>query len=296
MTHQSVLLHEVIEGLDLHDGDVVVDGTVGSAGHSEAMFVTGKDIRVIAFDLDQGALARSQARLAQYSDKVTFVHSGFQDIAKVLGELKIERVNKILFDFGLSSEEIDESGRGFSFQKDEPLLMTLQSEVSTSTLTARDVVNDWSEESLTEIIRGFGEERFAGRIARAIAENREVAPIETTAQLRDIIYHAVPTFYRTGRIHPATRTFQAIRIAVNGELMAIEKGLKDGFAHLARGGRIAAISFHSLEDRIVKQYFRTLADEGEAMILTKKPIVPTEAEEKQNPRSRSAKLRVLQKI
>lgn len=296
MTHQPVLLHEVVDGLDIHDGDILVDTTVGSGGHSEAILQSGKGVRIIALDLDQDALARSRARLTRFSQRVDYVNESFRNLGDVLKGLGVEQVNKILFDFGISSEEIDESGRGFTFQKDEPLLMTLRRDVTNETLTARDVVNDWSEESLVDIIRGFGEERFAGRIARHIVEARMEHAIETTAQLRDIIVDAVPSFYRSGRIHPATRTFQAIRIAVNGELDAIREGLKQGFRHLTPHGRIAAISFHSLEDRIVKQYSRTLANEGIAEILTKKPIVPTESEVKENPRSRSAKLRLIQKI
>ncbi len=295
MTHESVLLHEAIEGLDIKDGDVVVDATLGNGGHSEALLSLGKDIHVIAIDLDPDAIDRSQKRLVQFGNKISFAQGNFRNLPTILESHATPRVSKILFDFGLSSNQLEESGRGFTFQRDEPLLMTFGRDTSGSVLTARDIVNDWQEDSLREIIRGFGEEKFSGRIARGIIEAREKKPIETTTELTNIILSMVPGFYRKGRIHAATRTFQAIRIAVNDELEAIKDGLKNGFEYLLPSGRIAAISFHSLEDRIVKQYFRSLAQEEVATIITKKPIVPTEHEIKQNPRSRSAKLRIIEK-
>jgi 16S rRNA (cytosine1402-N4)-methyltransferase len=294
--HTSVLLHEVIVGLDITDGDIVVDATIGNGGHSEGFFSTGKDIRIIAIDLDLEATARSQKRLAKFADRITYINDSFRNLSQVLKRQKISTVSKILFDFGLSSNQLEESGRGFSFNKDEALVMTFKSDSDQSDLTARDVVNDWEEESLREIIRGFGEEKFAGRIARGIVERRAVKPIETTGELVEVILSVTPTFYHRGRIHPATRTFQAIRIAVNDELEAIKEGLKGGFDSLAPNGRMAAISFHSLEDRIVKQYFRGLQREEKAAIQTKKPIVPSESERESNPRSRSAKLRIIEKI
>jgi 16S rRNA (cytosine1402-N4)-methyltransferase len=295
MIHESVLLHEAIEGLEIQDGDIVIDATLGNGGHSEALLSLRKDIRVIAIDMDIEAIERSKKRLAPLGGNITFVEGNFRNIPAILEKVGVHSVSKILFDFGLSSNQLEESGRGFTFQKNEPLEMTFGKEISSSTLTARDVVNEWQEESLREIIRGFGEERFAGRIARGITEARAQKPIETTDELVDIIKSMVPGFYKKGRIHPATRTFQAIRIAVNDELGAITNGLKYGFEHLLPFGRIAAISFHSLEDRIVKQYFRSLYHEGLTSQITKKPIVPTEMEIKNNPRSRSAKLRIIQK-
>ena len=292
MVHASVLLHESIEGLAIAPGDIILDCTLGNGGHSEAILSLGKDVQIIAFDLDPDAIARSRARLAPFASQITFVNEGFQNISAVLGRLGISQVSKVLFDFGLSSNQLEESGRGFSFLRDEPLLMTFGQKAE---LSARDVVNDWSEESLREIIRGFGEERFAGRIARSIVEARNEKPIESTYELRTIILGATPTFYHRGRIDPATRTFQAIRIAVNSELTAIESGLKQAWEHLAPEGRIAAISFHSLEDRIVKHYFRSLRESFEGEVITKKPIVPSESEMKANPRSRSAKLRIISK-
>lgn len=295
MVHESVLLHEAIDGLEIADGDTVVDGTLGNGGHSEAILSSGKNVHVIAIDLDLDAIGRSKERLAPFAGKVTFVNDSFKNISTILTDLNIEKVSGIVFDFGLSSNQLEESGRGFSFQRDEPLLMTFRKGVEGVHLTARDIVNTWQEDSLREIIKGFGEERFAGRIARGIVEARAKGPIETTGELSRIITSMVPAFTRKGKIHPATRTFQAIRIAVNEELDAIHEGLSQGFQYLEDSGRIAAISFHSLEDRIVKQYFRTLAGEEQATLITKKPIVPSESEVKRNPRSRSAKLRIIQK-
>lgn len=293
MTHASVLLHEAIDGLDIKSGDVIVDATLGGGGHTEGFFEKSKKIRVIALDLDIDAIERSKLRLAEFADRITYVNDSFRNISSILEGLKINSVSKILFDFGLSSNQLEESGRGFSFQKNEPLVMTFRKD--DESLTAHDVVNDWAEESLREIIRGFGEERFAGRIARNIVESRLAKSIETTEELAEIIRSSVPGFYAKGRIHPATRTFQAIRIAVNNELGAIKDGLEGGFSSLSNSGRMAAISFHSLEDRIVKQYYRSLSQAEVATILTKKPIVPARNEELSNPRSRSAKLRIIEK-
>jgi len=295
MVHESVLLHEAIEGLEIRDGDVVVDATLGNGGHSEALLSLGKDIHVIAIDMDLDAIARSQKRLGHFGNKITYAQGNFRNIKAILEAHNILSVTKILFDFGLSSNQLEESGRGFTFQHNEPLLMTFGRDITDATLTARDIVNDWQEDSLREIIRGFGEEKFAGRIARGIVEAREVKPIETTQELVTVVLSMVPGFYRKGRIHAATRTFQALRIAVNDELETIKDGLTHGFELLLPSGRIAAISFHSLEDRIVKQYFRLLAQEEIAHIITKKPIVPSEEEIKHNPRSRSAKLRIIEK-
>ncbi len=295
MIHASVLSQEAIEGLAITDGDIIVDSTLGNGGHSESILSLGKDVRVIAIDLDIDAIERSKKRLANFGERIIFINDNFRNIKEILGRLKVESVTKILFDFGLSSNQLEESGRGFSFTRDEPLIMTFRKGGDESSLTARDVVNEWQEDSLREIIRGFGEERFAGRIARVIVEQRRQKPIETTTDLVNIILSATPGFYRRGRIHPATRTFQAIRIAVNDELGAIENGLQKGFESLSPTGRIAAISFHSLEDRIVKHFFRSLAADQKGTLITRKPIVPSEGEIKENPRSRSAKLRIIQK-
>lgn len=294
MIHASVLLQEAIDGLAIGKRDIVVDATLGNGGHSEAILSKYPDVKVIAIDLDSEAIARSQKRLAPFADRITYVLDSFRNVESIVKAEGLESVSGVLFDFGLSSNQLEESGRGFSFQKDEPLQMTFRS--SDAKLTARDIVNDWEEESLRTIITGFGEERFAGRIARGIVETRLMHPIETTGQLVDIIIGSTPSFYSRGKIHPATRTFQAIRIAVNDELEAIKEGLTGAFAVLEPKGHIAAISFHSLEDRIVKQYFRSLASEELASILTKRPIIANDQELKENPRARSAKLRIIEKL
>ncbi|OHA89090.1 MAG: 16S rRNA (cytosine(1402)-N(4))-methyltransferase [Candidatus Zambryskibacteria bacterium RIFCSPHIGHO2_01_FULL_43_27] len=295
MSHVPVLLHEAIEGLSIVDGDVVVDATLGNAGHSQAILNLKKDIRLIGIDLDRQAIERSKEILG--SDKrVTFVCESYRNLKVILEKLGVKEINKILFDFGFSSDQIAQSGRGFSFQSDEPLLMTFSSNSEDGALTAYEIVNSWSEEDIRKVIRNYGEERFAGRIAKGIVKAREKKPIGTTFELVDVIKASTPFAYHRGRIHPATRTFQALRIAVNDELEAIQEGLEEGFRHLAVGGRIVAISFHSHEDRIVKHMFRAWSDAGVANLITKKPITPSDEELLNNPRARSAKMRVLEKI
>lgn len=294
MIHTSVLLQEAIEGLALEDGDVVVDGTLGSGGHTEAMLATGKDISVIGFDLDTEAIERSRARL-RGDKRVTLVCASYKTMTSVVEGLGVTGVNKVLFDFGFSSDQIETSGRGFSFLRDEPLLMTFVEAPGPDDLTAREIVNTWDEDTIRGVLRGYGEERHAGRIAKAILKAREVKPIETTFELVDIIRSAVPKDYLTKKIHPATKTFQALRIAVNDELATVADGLDAAFRLVPKGGKIAAISFHSHEDRIVKQMFKAWSQTKFATILSKKPIVPSEAELKTNPRARSAKLRILEK-
>ncbi len=295
--HKTVLLHESIDGLDLKKGSVVVDGTTGAGGHIEEVCERfGSDVKVIGLDVDQDALDRSKKRLEEKKCNTIFRLSNFRDFDKVLADLKIEKVDGFLLDLGFSSYQIEDSGRGFSFKRDEPLTMTLKRDVVDTDVTAEIIVNHWSEESIANIIYGYGDEQFSRRIAREIVSSRENMPIKTTTDLVNIVLRAVPFFYKKGRIHPATKTFQALRIAVNDELGALEEFLEKGFEHLNADGRMAVISFHSLEDRIVKNYFRKKKDEEGAVLITKKPITPTEEELKENPRSRSAKLRILQKI
>jgi len=294
--HKTVLLHESVDALNLKKGSIVIDGTAGAGGHMEQMCERfGSDIKIIGLDLDQDALDRSEKRLAEMKCDTVFRLSNFRNFDEVLSDLKIEKVDGFLLDLGFSSYQIEDSGRGFSFKRDEPLTMTLKRDVKDTDVTAEIIVNHWSEESIANIIYGYGDERFSRRIAREIVSSRENMPIKTTTDLVDIILRAVPFFYKKGRIHPATKTFQALRIAVNDELGGLEEFLEKGFEHLNNDGRMAVISFHSLEDRIVKNYFRKKKDEGEAVVLTKKPIIPKEEELKENPRSRSAKLRILQK-
>lgn len=298
--HTTVLLHESVDGLNIQKGDVVIDGTLGGGGHSEEMVRHfGNDITLIGIDMDEKALARSRERIGKITPHAHFVRDNFRNIDKVLEKVMQKpnmHANRILLDIGLSSDQFELSGRGFSFKKDEPLLMTFADDPKHHPFTAWDIVNEWEETSISDVIYGYGEEQFSRRIARGIVEAREVTPIDTTFELVHIIEASVPFFYRKGKLHPATKTFQALRIAVNDELGALKEGIRASFNILSPGGRLAVISFHSLEDRIVKQYFKQLKDEDKAVIVTKKAIVPTAEETKSNPRSRSAKLRIIEKI
>ncbi len=296
MAHESVLLQEVIDGLAVRRGDTVVDATVNGGGHSEALARSlGPAGTLVGIDLDEDALTRARRRLAHCSARVHLVRSNFRHLGEVLRALDIAGADRILFDFGLSSDQLDASGRGFTFRKDEPLTMTLAKEPGEGEVTAAAIVNDWGEETIANIVSGYGEERYAKRIARAIVEMRARARIERTGDLVRIIDAAVPAKYRHGPIHPATRTFQALRIAVNDELSSIRDALTDAVDTLRVGGRIAAISFHSLEDRIVKRSFQAFAAAGRGVQVTKRPLVPSAAEVERNPRSRSAKLRIFEK-
>ncbi|MFA5987503.1 MAG: 16S rRNA (cytosine(1402)-N(4))-methyltransferase RsmH [Candidatus Paceibacterota bacterium] len=297
--HKPVLLKEVIEGLDLAKGDLVVDATFGGGGHSMAMCrLIGANGKIIGFDADAAAITAGQEKKesGEFSScQIDFVQTNFRNIDKALAAENVHLIDKALFDFGLSSDQLESSGRGFTFLKDEPLIMTLAANPGPDDLSARQIVNEWSEESLADIIYGFGGERYSRRIARKIIEGRTVEPIETTFQFVDVIGKAVPADYRRGRIHFATKTFQAIRIATNDELGAIRTALSAIWPIVKTGGRVAAISFHELEDRIVKLFFRDKANNDEAILITKKPIIADDDEMKENPRSRSAKLRVIQK-
>jgi 16S rRNA (cytosine1402-N4)-methyltransferase len=294
MAHTTVLLHEAIDNLDLKEGDIFVDGTLGAGGHSSLVAEKfGDDVEIIAIDRDVDALRKSEERLRTLTHSVYFRKESFRNIDKVLEELGVKKVNGILFDLGISSDQFEESGRGFSFQKDEPLLMTMSKEENR--FTAAEILNSFDENALELILRGFGEEKFSRRIARKIVEMREAKPFRTTFDLNEAVRAATPTAYQRGRLHSSTRTFQALRIAVNEELTALEEGLEKGFGLLDEGGRFAVISFHSLEDRIVKNFFRDKAKSGYGKLITKKPITPSEKEISENPRSRSAKLRVIEK-
>lgn len=294
--HISVLLHETLEGLVLHEGDRVFEGTVGLGGHSEEILKRiGAQGVYIGTDEDAQALEKAKVRLAPYPTKKIFVEENFRNLDIVLDEAGYPAIDKILLDIGLSNLQLEGSGRGFSFKRDEPLLMTFKTAPKEGDLTAHEIVNEWAADSLTDIITGYGEERFAWRIANAIVAARAIKSIETTTELADIVEKAVPAFARHGRMHPATKTFQAIRIAVNDELGALREGLAKGFERLTPGGRIAVISFHSLEDRIVKEFFKKQGEEGTGTIITKKPLTPGDEELARNPKSRSAKLRIIQK-
>jgi 16S rRNA (cytosine1402-N4)-methyltransferase len=293
--HIPVLLKEVVDSLELKPGSVVVDGTLGGAGHSERILEKFPGIKLIGLDRDSEAVERAEEKLRAYTNIHLYTES-YRNLDKVLAELNMTVIDALLLDLGISSDQLENSGRGFTFLHDEPLLMTMKREVAEGDLTAEIVVNTFPEESLELILRGFGEERYSRRIARAIVEKRAEKPIRTTHDLVGIVEAATPTIYHHGGIHPATRTFQALRIAVNEELTALEEGLVKGFNYLSQGGRMLVISFHSLEDRLVKTYFRDRAIDGSARLITKKPIVPSEEEIEKNTRSRSAKLRIIEKI
>ncbi len=293
--HKTVLLNEAIEWLDLNDGEVVFDGTFGLGGHTRKILESNGSVKVVASDLDSDSLEFAEKISAEFGERFVFVQDSFINIAKVLEQEKINGVDKVLLDLGWNSRQFEQSGRGFSFQVNEPLIMSLKKELSDEDLTAREIVNTWEEKSLADIFYGFGEERYAKKIAGFIVENRQYKAIETTQELVDIIYRAVPKAYRFGKIHPATRTFQALRIAVNKELQVLEIGLRELWKVIKPGGRIVIISFHSLEDRIVKNFGKEIKKSGEGQSLSKKPVLPSEEELLANPRSRSAKMRIIYK-
>jgi 16S rRNA (cytosine1402-N4)-methyltransferase len=297
MPHLPVLLHESIEGLAIRRGGTYVDCTTNRGGHSVAIAqALGEEGTLVCIDLDQDALAEARGKLEGmgHAPTIHFVHSNFRHLGSILAERGIEKVDGILADLGLSSEELDSSGRGFSFRYDEPLLMTFEAAPGEETLTAHDIVNAWAEETLADILYGFGDEKYSRRIARKIIEEREKGEISTTHQLVRIVESAVPGAYRHRKTHCATKTFQAIRMAVNDELGSVQELIRTLPSILRSGGRAAFITFHSTEDRIVKQGLRNLTDE--MRIITRKAIVPREEELHTNPRARSAQLRIAEKL
>lgn len=297
MIHKPVLLQKAIDGLEIKKGDIFVDGTLGGGGHSEEVCKKfGSQVKVIGIDLDEDALARAKERLFSQGFKIIFLQGNFRNIDTILNSAGFSKADKILLDIGLSSNQFEESSRGFSFQKDEPLIMSFKKNLDEGELSAREIVNNWDEENLEAILQGYGEEQFAWRIARAIVSKRALKPIETTSELVDIILGATPKFYHHQKIHPATKTFQALRITVNDEIRSLKEGVQKSFELLNPSGRLAVISFHSLEDRIVKQFFNERDKNSEGKKINKKPIVPSEEEVKENPRARSAKLRIIEKI
>lgn len=297
MKHISVLLSESIDALEIVPGDIILDGTLGGGGHTKEIIRRyGSAVKIIGVDLDSDALIRAEEEIKDMDHDTIFKVGAFQDSDKILESLEIPKVDRILLDLGLSSFQIDVSGRGFSFLRDEPLLMTMKKDPKEDDVTAMEIVNNWREETLADIIYGFGEEKYSRRIAKAIVEQRAIRKIETTKDLREIIENAVGGFYKKSKIHPATRTFQAIRIAVNTELTAIEIALERLWEKLHSNGRMVVISFHSLEDRIVKNFFRKMAQEEKGILINKKPIIPKDDEIINNPRSRSSKMRIIQKI
>ncbi len=306
--HVSVLLQECLEGLAIDPEGVYVDGTLGGAGHSSEIVKRLTTGRLIGIDRDTNALQAAGNRLEPYKDKVTLVHSNFCEMTQALADLGISGVDGILLDLGVSSPQLDDARRGFSYMADAPLDMRMNPE---DTLTAYTVVNTWSQDELKRILFDYGEERYAPRIAGAICRYRENKPIETTLELVDVIRSAMPPQALREKQHPAKRSFQAIRIAVNDELTSVEKAMQAAIPLLNPGGRLAVITFHSLEDRIVKNAMAEAAKgctcppefpvcvcgkKPQVKLISRKPIVATEEELEVNPRSRSAKLRVCEKL
>ena len=307
-SHRSVLLDECMEGLAIKPDGTYIDGTAGGGGHSSEIAKRLDSGRLIAIDQDEAAIMAATARLEPLGKNVRVVRSNFCEISRVCDDLGIEKIDGVLLDLGVSSYQLDTPERGFSYNSDAPLDMRMDKR---KTLSAYEVVNNYSAEELRRILYEYGEERFAPKIAAAIVREREKKPIETTAELTNIIKYAMPPAAREGGHHPAKRSFQAIRIEVNGELDVIEPAIRASVERLSSGGRIAIITFHSLEDRIVKQAFASLAsgctcpkefpvcvcgNKPKVRLVNRKPILPSKEELEENPRSRSAKLRVAEKL
>ena len=307
-THRPVLLQECVEALNIRPGGVYLDGTLGRAGHSEQIARRLTTGRLICVDRDQAALDAARERLAPWMDQTTLVHSNFDQVDAILDKLSLSGVDGMLFDLGVSSPQLDDGSRGFSYMADAPLDMRMDREEG---LTAADIVNRWPQEELRRIIAQYGEERYAPQIAGAIARRRADKPIETTLELVEIIRGAMPPKALREKQHPAKRTFQAIRIAVNDELASVERMLQRAVPRLNQGGRLAVITFHSLEDRVVKTGLAGFArgctcppdfpvcvcgKTPDIRLVNKKPILPSQREVEENPRARSAKLRAAEKL
>ena len=307
--HKPVMLKEVIDSLNCRPGRVFLDGTLGGGGHAyEILKHTAPDGILVGIDFDDDAIHETRQKLKTFGDRKVLVKGNFANLNKILADLQIEKVDGILLDLGVSSHQLETPDRGFSFSADAPLDMRMN---QTGGLSAYDLVNDLSEKELVKILRDYGEEIRARRIVRAILAKRKVSPVRTTGELAGIIADAVPYHLRRGRIHPATRTFQALRIAVNDELANLHKAINDGIDVLNEGGRFSVISFHSLEDRITKNLFRSWERgcvcppdfpicvcnrKSKLKVLTRKPVTPGEVEIHSNPRARSAKLRTAMRI
>lgn len=308
-SHRSVLLEECMEGLRIRPDGIYIDGTAGGAGHSAAIASRlSEQGKLVALDQDATAVAVARERLSVFGERARVIRSNFCDLERVCRELEISHIDGLLLDLGVSSYQLDTADRGFSYQADAPLDMRMDTSRS---LTAKQVVNEYSEEQLRKILFEYGEERYSARIASNIIRAREIATIETTGELAEIIKQSIPAHVREGGHHPAKRSFQAIRIEVNAELDVIAPAIKSAVRLLNPGGRIAIITFHSLEDRIVKQTFAALTggctcpknfpvcvcgNRPQLKVITKKTILPSDAELSENPRSRSAKLRVAEKL
>ena len=306
--HYSVMLSETVDALKVKDGGIYADGTLGGGGHSHEILSRADDIRLVGIDQDDDAHKAAQVRLEKFGDKVTYVKDNFKNIAKILDDLEIEEIDGMVLDLGVSSYQLDNEERGFSYMKSAPLDMRMN---QNNAFSAYNVVNEYTEDQLTEIFYRYGEENWSRRVAKFIVEKRAEAPIETTGELSEIIKAAIPKNARKDELHPEKRIFQAIRIEVNGELELLKGAVCDIVKRLKKGGRLAVITFHSLEDRIIKQVFSDLAKgctcpanfpvcvcgkEPEIKVITRKPILPTKEELSENSRSKSAKLRVAEKL
>lgn len=308
-SHKSVLLHEVIDSLNVQPDGIYVDGTLGGAGHAyEVCRRLGPDGRMIGIDQDEDAIAAATKRLSEFGDRVTIVQSNYEAMKEVLHDLGIEKVNGITLDLGVSSYQLDAAERGFSYREDAPLDMRMDNRQE---VTAATVVNEYTESELFQVIRKYGEDKFAKNIAKHIVQERRKEPVMTTGRLAQIVDQSIPMKFKKQGGHPAKRTFQAIRIEVNRELSVLEDHISEMIDLLAPGGRFCIITFHSLEDRIVKNAFRTAQDpctcppnfpvcvcgkKSKGKVLTRKPVLPSEKELEENSRSKSAKLRVFEHI
>jgi len=306
--HYSVMLSETVDALNVKDGGIYADGTLGGGGHSFEILSRGKDISLIGIDQDTDAISAAKKRLAQFGGKVTYVNDNFKNISNILDKLEIPEIDGMVIDLGVSSYQLDNEERGFSYMKSAPLDMRMN---QSAPFSAYNVVNEYTEEQLTDIFYRYGEENWSKRVAQFIVERRKEAPIETTGELSEIIKAAIPKNARKDEIHPEKRIFQAIRIEVNGELEILKDAVSDIIKRLKKGGRLSVITFHSLEDRIVKQVFQELAKgctcppnfpvcvcgkKPEIKVITRKPILPSGDELSENSRSKSAKLRVAEKL
>ncbi len=297
MSHTPVLLDEVVDSLDIQEDDRVLDCTIGNGGHASVLIRRlGSKGYYIGIDADSDALKEAEKNIQGNGVLYELYEGNYRNFERVLDDLGIGTVDKILIDLGVRMDQFESSGRGFSFKRNEPLVMTFKTEPGEGDMTAFEVVNEWEEGSIRDIISGYGEERYARRIAEGIVKSRTIHPIESTFDLIEVIRSSVPAGYTRGKSHFATKTFQALRTTVNDEIESLREGLHRGFHRLENGGRFAVISFHSIEDRIVKRFFREKADQKEGRIISKKPITPREEEVRSNPASRSAKLRIIEKI
>ena len=305
--HESVLEREVIQNLNLCGGSLIVDGTLGDGGHAELLLKNTTSVRVLGIDRDMRAIERAEKRLAPFRDRITLVHGNFSDIKTILKKANVMNVDGLLLDLGVSSPQLDSPDRGFSFMRNGPLDMRMD---SSQKITAADLLIELPDEKLVSVIKEYGEERFSKRIVRAIRQAQKQSAIKTTLQLSNIISSVIHASQQT-KIHPATRTFQALRIAVNGELEHIKKALRDSVDILQESARVIVISFHSLEDRIVKNFFKTeekgcvcppkipicsCGHKQRLKIITRKPIIPAVEEVRRNSRASSAKLRVAERV